>query len=101
MGKPLTAKQVDNAKPGRHGDGGGLYLLVKPSGAKSWVLRVQVAGQRRDLGLGAVETSPLSELSKIGSDIPLEQRRSLTLAQARELASRLRNVAKAGRECAP
>lgn len=25
-------------EPGRHGDGGGLYLLVKPSGAKSWVL---------------------------------------------------------------
>ena len=95
---PLTAKSVLNAKPGRHGDGGGLYLLVKPSGAKSWVLRVQANGKRRDLGLGRAETSALAELSNIGSDIPLEQRSSLTLAQARELASRFRNVAKAGRD---
>ncbi|MBN92061.1 MAG: integrase, partial [Erythrobacteraceae bacterium] len=41
MGK-LTIKQVENAKPGRHGDGEGLYLPVSPTGAKSWVLRVQV-----------------------------------------------------------
>lgn len=31
-------------------DGDGLLLLV----AKSWMLRVQVDGKRRDIGLGAV-----------------------------------------------
>jgi len=36
----LTAISAKNAKPGRHSDGKGLYLLVKPSGAKSWLLRI-------------------------------------------------------------
>ena len=49
----LSAQKVKTAKPGRHGDGRGLFLYVKPSGARSWVLRYQVQGRRRDLGLGA------------------------------------------------
>lgn len=49
---PLNARKVETALPGRHGDGRGLFLYVKPSGARSWVLRYQVAGRRRDLGLG-------------------------------------------------
>lgn len=48
----LTAIAVKNAKPGRHADGDGLYLLVKPSGSKSWMLRVQFEGKRHDFGLG-------------------------------------------------
>ncbi|WP_447754308.1 tyrosine-type recombinase/integrase [Sphingopyxis fribergensis] len=97
MGK-LTAKAMQNAKPGRHADGHGLYLLVKPSGARSWVLRVQVGGQRRDIGLGSVETSALMLRSEVGDDTPLEEKSRLTLAEARELSSRLRNVAKSGRD---
>ena len=50
---PLNARKVETATPGRHGDGRGLFLYVKKSGARSWVLRYQVAGRRRDLGLGA------------------------------------------------
>lgn len=48
----LSAQKVKTAGPGRHGDGRGLFLYVKPSGARSWVLRYQVQGRRRDLGLG-------------------------------------------------
>ena len=44
---------MKTAGPGRHGDGRGLFLYVKPSGTRSWVLRYQVQGRRRDLGLGA------------------------------------------------
>lgn len=94
----LTAKFVEKAKPGRHADGDGLYLLVKPTGARTWVLRVQVDGRRRDIGMGSVETVPLLQRTTIGDDIPLEQRSRLTLSEARELSSRLRNVAKAGRD---
>jgi hypothetical protein len=57
----LTALQVKNAKPGRHTDGKGLYLLVKPSGAKSWVLRIVVNGRRRDFGLGPADLVSLNE----------------------------------------
>ena len=49
----LNARKVETAAPGRHGDGRGLFLYVKPSGSRSWVLRYQVQGRRRDLGLGA------------------------------------------------
>lgn len=49
----LNARKVETSKPGRHGDGRGLFLYVKPSGSRSWVLRYQVQGRRRDLGLGA------------------------------------------------
>ncbi len=48
----LTAAGVKHAGPGVHGDGGGLYLRVKPDGRASWTLRYQIAGVRRDLGLG-------------------------------------------------
>ena len=48
----LTARKVETAPPGRHGDGRGLMLVVKPSGARSWVLRYQLNGRRRDMGLG-------------------------------------------------
>lgn len=50
---PLNARKVDTAGPGSHGDGRGLFLLVKRSGRRSWVLRFQMHGRRRDLGLGA------------------------------------------------
>jgi integrase len=87
---PLTAKQVKNAKPGRHSDGGGLYLLVKPSGTASWVLRVQHEGERKDFGLGSVT------FDAIPVDIPLERLKQLTLAQAREKARIGRALAKSG-----
>jgi integrase len=53
MGK-LSATAVKAAsRPGRIGDGDGLYLVVKLSGSKSWVVRVQKNGNRRDFGLGS------------------------------------------------
>lgn len=72
----LTTLQVKHASPGRHADGRGLYLLVRDSGSRSWVLRTQVDGKRQDFGLGS--TSRLS------------------LAQARTKASELRDQVKRG-----
>jgi integrase len=63
---------------------------VKPSGSKSWVLRVQRNGRRRDYGLGSAITG------LIDVEVPIEKRRSLTLAQAREKARIGRELAKAG-----
>ena len=48
----LSAQKAQTAGPGRQGDGRGLFLYGKPSGARSWVLRYQVQKRRRDLGLG-------------------------------------------------
>lgn len=48
----LTPLQIKNAGPGRHADGGGLYLRVQGAGSKSWLFRAVVAGKTRDVGLG-------------------------------------------------
>lgn len=87
---PLTVKEVKNAKPGRLSDGGGLYLLTKPSGTRSWVLRVQLNGERKDYGIGGFTAEP------IPADVALEKRKLLTLTEAREKARRGRLLAKAG-----
>ena len=58
----LTALQVKSiSAPGRHGDGDGLYLNVAPSGSKSWVQRIVIAGRRRDIGLGSFPTVSLAQ----------------------------------------
>lgn len=94
----LTALTVKSAKPGRHADGEGLYLLVKPTGAKSWLLRIQVDGKRKDIGLGSVDNAPRasSSVTERPIDIPILQRRVLSLGQAREKAGLLRAAAKSG-----
>lgn len=53
MGK-LNPKQVENlTEPGTYEDGDGLRLIVKSTGRKSWLLRFQLDGRRREMGLGA------------------------------------------------
>ena len=48
-------------KPGTHGDGGGLYLLVRRTGAKSWIQRITIRGKRRELGLGGFPAVSLAK----------------------------------------
>src|SRR3954454_21504598 len=49
----LSAVEVAKAKgPAVLHDGGGLYLRIATTGAKSWVFRFQIEGKRRDMGLG-------------------------------------------------
>jgi Arm DNA-binding domain len=45
---------VATAAPGIYPDGGGLYLCVASSGAKTWVYRFSWQGRRPEMGLGAV-----------------------------------------------
>ena len=64
MGRPihrLSARQVATAKEGYHADGGGLYLQVTAAGTRSWVLRYQLAGKRREMGLGPVALVSLQD----------------------------------------
>jgi integrase len=58
----LTALAVQRAKPrGYYGDGGGLFLQVSATGAKSWVFRFKEAGRLHEMGLGPVHTVGLAE----------------------------------------
>ena len=65
----LTARKVDTVKaPGRHSDGGGLYLNVTESGAKSWLFMFKKAGRRREMGLGSVRDVPLARARTLASE---------------------------------
>jgi integrase len=59
--KRLTARQVQTLGPGLHADGGGLYLQVSATGARSWIYRFQMHKRRRDMGLGAVAVIGLQD----------------------------------------
>jgi Arm DNA-binding domain len=59
--KGLSALGVKSARPGLHADGGGLYLRVEPTGARSWIFRYRMGGRRRGMGLGSTDTFSLAE----------------------------------------
>jgi integrase len=85
MMNKLSARAVSALKkPGRHADGGGLYLSISPDGSRRrWVFLFRWKtpggsgpGKLREMGLGSAST--------------------VTLAQARELATRARAVQASG-----
>jgi integrase len=66
-------------KPGYHADGGGLYLQVTASGARSWIYRYSSSGGRRhEMGLGGYP--------------------DVTLKAARDKAAEMRILRTAGRD---
>ncbi len=81
----LSVKSVRDAGPGKHLDGGGLMLVVRPSGSRAWVLRMMVRSIRREIGLGPypavslaearVEARRLRDIVREGGD-PLAERRA-------------------------
>jgi len=73
----LSASQVaKTSKPGRHSDGGGLYLFIDPHGRRRWIFMYVREGKRTELGLGGG--------------------RDLSLASARAEAAKLRETLATG-----
>jgi integrase len=77
----LTAAKVRTAKPGRYGDGAGLYLLVRGPEARFWLFRYTREGKMREMGLGAASGSAV-----------------VSLADARVKARRLHDIVREGRD---
>lgn len=106
----LTALAVKNAAPGRHGDGGGLYLVVKPNGTPSWVFRYRFADRMRDIGLGPASGATAVSLAeartkatllraKLASGIdPLEERQKAAAEAAAAQAARATSTFRATAE---
>lgn len=82
----LTAKVVKHAKPGKYGDGKGLMLVVSPTGSRKWILRLQVNGKRRDIGLGSASDVSLLEARDAADDMRRGFRRGQNPLQARRKA---------------
>ncbi len=88
MAKPLTIKTVENAKAGTSraeiADGGiGLYLVIQPSGTKSWAYRYRFQGTPRKLTLGAYPLIPLADKRDENGRVIVKGARTLA-AMARE-----------------
>ena len=99
MAKPLTAISVEKARAHAErrelADGGctGLYLIVQPSGVKSWAARYRYRGRSIKLTLGPVLIGARAEAASTP-----EVGAPLSLASARELCARVLREAQAGRD---
>jgi integrase len=78
MIEKLTGKQIRNAKPGYHADGGGLYLQKREGGLGSWIFRYARSGKETWLGLGSLDT--------------------INVVEAREQARQMRQMLLAGKD---
>jgi hypothetical protein len=73
----LSAQRVKTQQvPGRYADGGGLYLVVDPSGSKRWAFiyrwkanpSLAGAGRLREMGLGGLAVVSLADARKAAED---------------------------------
>jgi integrase len=60
----LTALKIESRPPGDHGDGNGLWLHVRPSGARSWGFIYRWEGKQPELGLGSWPSVTLAAARK-------------------------------------
>ncbi|HEY8383546.1 MAG TPA: Arm DNA-binding domain-containing protein [Microvirga sp.] len=54
--------------PGRHSDGGGLYLNVSSGGARSWLFMWKQTGKRWEMGPGLLRDVPLAQARERAAD---------------------------------
>lgn len=74
----LTTRKVSSLKePGRHSDGGGLYLRITPNGGRSWQFMTAVGGKRVEIGLGAESAIGLGAVRKLA----VKMREAVALGQ--------------------
>ncbi len=113
IAKELSALEVRRlSKPGWHAVGGvaGLLLQIKPPnhaevvGSRSWILRLQVAGQRQPIGLGSYPQVTLAEAREQARKLSLEAKGGVNLL-ARKRAQKSALIAAASknktfRDCA-
>lgn len=69
LGKLNVSKLKKLSKPGRYGDGGGLYFNIAKGGSQSWVQIITIDGVRRYMGLGAYPVVSLNEARESSFEI--------------------------------
>jgi integrase len=79
-------------KPGRYGDGNGLWLQVSNRGTKAWLFRFMRDGVPRQMGLGALHTVSLREArlrAREARQVLLDGRDPIEARHERHTAQRL------------
>lgn len=64
----LTAMQANAFGKGKYADGQGLWLVKSRRDAGKWMLRLVVAGKRREMGLGRWPDVSIAEARERASD---------------------------------
>lgn len=64
-----TLARSSQLKAGRHADGGGLYLNVKETGARSWLFLFTSDGSRKAIGLGPYPDVTLAKARKKADEL--------------------------------
>jgi integrase len=103
----LSATKIGRLmKPGRHGDGGGLYLQISKTGVKSWIFRYEINGSEHFMGLGplrAVDIRQAREGARVARAClarkadPLQERARVATEKKK---TKLNGCRKAFNECA-
>lgn len=82
----LTTKKVEAAKSGRLGDGGGLWLVVSPTGAKRWAYRFTMAGKVSEVGLGAFPAVSLADARDKAAEARRHHKAGVSPVEAKKAA---------------
>src|SRR5215211_7531810 len=92
----LTAVEVAKERgPAVLHDGGGLYLRVSASGAKSWVFRFQLDGKRRDMGLGPYPDVSLADARARAGERRRQRLEGIDPLEAQEAERQAQSLAEA------
>jgi integrase len=98
LGRLSAVRVAALEEPGRYPDGNGLYLQVSKWNTKSWMLRYQLAGRSREMGLGPLTDVSLKQardkaraarLLLIDGMDPIEARAGKKAALRAEVAKRI------------
>jgi hypothetical protein len=93
----LTAAKVLIAKPGRYGDGDGLYLVVRDNGTRFWVFRyTPKGGKLREMGLGRAPAGKKANADSTPREKGPVDRNAVSLSDARDRASVLYQMVRGG-----
>ncbi len=101
----LTIREIENAKPAgkpyKLTDGGGLCLLIAPSGAKLWRWRYYFEGKEKMMAFGEYPLVSLKDARELhfaarktlaGGVDPMAERKAESEAKQREIEARLREA---------
>lgn len=101
--RELSALEVKRLPPGDHAVGGvaGLTLQHRDTGARSWLLRIRIAGKRHELGLGPYPEVPVARARELARDLAQRARSkegATILAERREAKAKVITFREAAEE---
>jgi len=87
--KKLSVFKLKALGPGRHADGGGLYLDVQKSGSRSWIFRTTIRGKRKEIGLGGLSSRTLAQAREAAADLLAKAKKGEDILEQKRIVQRV------------